>query len=956
MEHLEGRQLLASTHDRVDFSVGQMHALLQPVLSSITSVTVVTHGFQLFNDMRLLADGGDSLMDVAKDVQTRAGGAGKSILLDYDIVDGASGFDKLDSSFTVDTQGGSTSTIPTHATLLWDWADDSNEHTGGWMGAAGDALFSTLVGLGFVDPSKGAAHTRSLHFIGHSFGTVVTSEAVKRLSAYNVPVDQVTYLDPHDFDQGIPWPANESKQQGWTHGLPQAPGPSTTHTGYGVTRWSNVAFTDVYYQTSAIDASPEGRPIPGAYNRHLPSQSLMDGSIAGDHTDVWDMFYRNTINNPSAAGGFNFSRIGNPTKTTEQVSAVRPAQTNFFDASQDHYWSSEILVAGDFGSKDRTAFNDSTATGGPAIGLETQAEAASYAATATRGIPTVANGDLAFRGDGTARVPGWSSHGGEGPAPITSSGALVIRPGATWRAHNISYVPHDASALVFSVRRTKAHAGDRLTVRFDGDELARFVLPGDGGSTDGRIILEETDDVPLTFGLDIAAFKNKAGTLTLQLERGISDGGAYGAEVEIDDFRFLDSAAAIAALTTPGIGGTFFLDPSTPFRAGQLEVPATAAFLDFSMKRQVASPGDELVVAIKGRVVDRISLDAVDAEFFTRRVPVPALLRGAATPPRVSFRIDRLGTNNSTIEGAVTVDDIRMTSVAGLTGDLIPLDISTLLQAPIDSTFTIASAQILDRTASSGRHELTRTAAIDTKGKELRSDVELTFTDTDGNTWLAGYLLFSDRVEPGKVDFEKTGRAWFAPATGAYRRITDTSPNTKRAVYFERVADGTIAGDRNTDPLAAGFQGRIGFGITVTNSAHPAGMQHDVVVDVSEGFSAVGADAASAEGVERKDVLAIARVQQRLNYLHGKLRDPADAAAGTITSDDGSRSPNGSLQTATVGRPLVVDGIKEVLTERAIQRFKATTETGQTLTNWTSRPKTPTKANIDRLNQLDIHT
>ena len=40
-----------------------------------------------------------------------------------------------------------------------------------------------------------------LHFIGHSFGAAVTSEAVERLARIGSPVDQVTYLDPHDFDQ-----------------------------------------------------------------------------------------------------------------------------------------------------------------------------------------------------------------------------------------------------------------------------------------------------------------------------------------------------------------------------------------------------------------------------------------------------------------------------------------------------------------------------------------------------------------------------------------------------------------------------------------------------------------------------------------------------------------------------------------------------------------------------------
>ncbi len=89
-----------------------------------------------------------------------------------------------------------------------------------------------------------------LHFIGHSFGTGVTSEAVERLAAFSIPVDQVTYLDPHDFDEsGIPI---DGDQRLFTLGKPA---------GYGATVWDNVAFTDVYYQTLQT-SDPEGRPIP----------------------------------------------------------------------------------------------------------------------------------------------------------------------------------------------------------------------------------------------------------------------------------------------------------------------------------------------------------------------------------------------------------------------------------------------------------------------------------------------------------------------------------------------------------------------------------------------------------------------------------------------------------------------------------------------------------------------
>ena len=76
-------------------------------------------------------------------------------------------------------------------------------------------------------------------------------------------VDHVTYLDPHDFNQGLGFD--------YTQRLFEL-GPN----GYGAVTWSNVTFTDVYYQTRSGFAGvpltatiPGGRPIPGAYNRWL---------------------------------------------------------------------------------------------------------------------------------------------------------------------------------------------------------------------------------------------------------------------------------------------------------------------------------------------------------------------------------------------------------------------------------------------------------------------------------------------------------------------------------------------------------------------------------------------------------------------------------------------------------------------------------------------------------------
>ncbi|MFM7113757.1 MAG: hypothetical protein ACKO26_21695, partial [Planctomycetota bacterium] len=185
----------------------------------------------------------------------------------------------------------------------------------GWVEAAGDSVFSILTGLKFVDPNAGSKNSISLHFIGHDYGAAVNSEAVERLAAYQVPVDQVTYLDPHDFDQGI-----SPVDAGQKISLLGAPN------GYGATAWNNVGFTDVYYQTLV---APFGRPIPGAYNRILGEiDGISAFSATSPHDATWSEFYLRTVVDASSTSGFALSRFGgSPDK--------RP-DGNFLSSLQDH--------------------------------------------------------------------------------------------------------------------------------------------------------------------------------------------------------------------------------------------------------------------------------------------------------------------------------------------------------------------------------------------------------------------------------------------------------------------------------------------------------------------------------------------------------------------------------------------------------------------------------------------
>ena len=97
--------------------------------------------------------------------------------------------------------------------LLFNWAENSNNPSKGFSEAAADELFAALV-LGNYNKNFGLD---SIHFIGHSRGTVVNSLAVERLLILKrnyslkfqgdnrLNVDHVTNLSPHDWGIGVSW-------------------------------------------------------------------------------------------------------------------------------------------------------------------------------------------------------------------------------------------------------------------------------------------------------------------------------------------------------------------------------------------------------------------------------------------------------------------------------------------------------------------------------------------------------------------------------------------------------------------------------------------------------------------------------------------------------------------------------------------------------------------------------
>jgi hypothetical protein len=188
--------------------------------------------------------------------------------------------------------------------IIMDWSATSGMPAPGYAEAAGHALYSLLMG-GAPSPSpakmphqrgfvRAASPRARFHFIGHSFGTVVNSEAIRRLGALeNVTVDQMTTLDAHDWDQKylVIWDTAAL--------LPD------------VQVWRNVVMADNYYNTSSgpAECTPYGRRIKGSQPSdgvdltHVVTGNCLIPIFGGNAHEEVHAFYHGTIDPVTIGSG-----------------------------------------------------------------------------------------------------------------------------------------------------------------------------------------------------------------------------------------------------------------------------------------------------------------------------------------------------------------------------------------------------------------------------------------------------------------------------------------------------------------------------------------------------------------------------------------------------------------------------------------------------------------------------
>lgn len=205
--------------------------------------------------------------------------------------------------------------------LLFDWVAKSNLDNAdpGWAESAGDELFARIMW-----EAQHRYEPFDLHYVGHSRGTVVNSEANERLAYYERAFPstigqkfkrvQFTTLDPHPANLGPDEPANAAFS-------PEAEGPISRVVDEWFERrtrdplpqiWDNVDWADNYYQRTQFAFPPDfpvnlwGREIAGGHN-DLAGDG--DGFLVGiqSHNTVPYWYIDTVKRNDDSHGGYYFS-------------------------------------------------------------------------------------------------------------------------------------------------------------------------------------------------------------------------------------------------------------------------------------------------------------------------------------------------------------------------------------------------------------------------------------------------------------------------------------------------------------------------------------------------------------------------------------------------------------------------------------------------------------------------
>ncbi len=316
--------------------------------------------------------------------------------------------------------------------LLFDWIDESSGVVTGanwdYTDAAGEALVAALRDpryLGSRGPRELLAG-RVVHFIGHSRGTCVNSDAARRLAAEDPPiaVDQITTLDPHPVNGTL-----DGFGSDWGDDVPR--------------KWRNVAWADNIWREDNDPLDLNGMALAGAKNIRLRDENMPEGYPSG-HADV-HLWYHGTIDVDQDHNVWDGAEHG----TGERI---RPGMRGEWYAQHDDESSGYVWSRIGGGAEDRS----------------NQAQGANP-------------GDVAIPCNGSfviGSLAGWSFHGGgwrgsgddliEDQAGDHFVQLGVVEGGGVnrWIRHNRFFVPPEMEGLSLRYQIVQRDEGDENDVLY----------------------------------------------------------------------------------------------------------------------------------------------------------------------------------------------------------------------------------------------------------------------------------------------------------------------------------------------------------------------------------------------------------------------------------------------------------------------------------------------------------
>lgn len=612
----------------------------------VAGVTVITHGAQFFGGLP------DWTVAMGQAILDRADGdlAGRNVgsIFQHNPATGQwapVGAAAWNNSNSVSDQ----------IVLLYDWSDESATLADGWLEAAADNLYASLLAVN--DNLAGALHDISFfdaalaaggggglldfHFIGHSRGGVLNSLVAERFDHDfgELTIDHVTTLDAH--------PAGPMSDPGYV-----ATNPSLNSR---VFTYDNVRFADNYYQNKGsyepASFDFDGVMADGAYNFQIPTPVLENGGSGIEHSDVHSWYY-GTITAPFAANYAGFSG----------AARNNDGDVNFPEA----WWGASGMPA-----RSATGFAYSQIGGASRAALPT-----SGAKIPAGVVPTVFDGDLAFGNDGvfSDSLPGWELHGGAGSGPLGGGADLYIELNSGgndyFRRHNPLYFPRHTAAIEYDYWVNDADGGtldDVLQVLVGGTVIDAVSLATitDGFVRDRRAVFSlPTAGLTATLEFRIADFAGDGFEsaarfdnieLVIQTPPASADFDADG-DVDGSDFLSWQRGLGTYVVARPGDGdadfdGNVLADDLAAWRAGfGTPNPSTEATLLPPTKVPASS-----LLALAGASTS-VSPTGTAIREAPVRSRLPTLVVPAAPPATRNNPVDQLPPPDATASSSRRVD------------------------------------------------------------------------------------------------------------------------------------------------------------------------------------------------------------------------------------------------------------------------------------------------------------